>query len=369
MGRCNGGLGSGAEAYWYGSALGACCETSRGTVIEVWHPMRSLALFLLCGAAFAQNTGTITGTVVNLAGEKVANALIQATNVVTKAVYKANSSGNGSYTLAQLPAGVYDLSAALLGFNPYEQRNVTVAAGQNLSLDIHLFEFQLGTLGDGPEFRRDQYTPHATASGPAPRTRDGKPDLTGVWFAQRPVDPGKPEPLPWVEKLYRESLENNSKDAPGARCLTRGITAAGGLFPYEIVQTPARLVMIFEDDIPSHRTVYLDGRGHPKDPNPSWMGHSIGHWEGDTLVVDTVGFNDKTWLDNNGHRHTEMLHVTERLRRPDLGHLEIEFTIEDPGAYAKPWIIKRVADLDPDDEIGEYVCTEGERDAGHMVGK
>jgi hypothetical protein len=331
--------------------------------------MRFLALLLLVGPVIGQNGGTINGTVLDLAGEKVANAPIQITNVATQAVYKATSSDQGSYRLAQLPAGAYDLTVAALGYNPYVQKNVTVAAGQTLRLDIHLFDFQLGTLGDGPEFKKDQLTPHATPSGPTPRTRDGKPDLTGVWFAQRTVDAGKPEPVAWAEKLYQESVANNSKDAPGARCLTRGITAAGALFPYELVQTSARLVMIFEDDIPSHRTVYLDGRGHPKDPNPTWMGHSIGHWEGDTLVVDTVGFNDKTWLDNQGHRHTEMLHVTERLRRPDLGHLEIEFTIEDPGAYAKPWIIKRVADLDPDDEIGEYVCTEGERDAGHLVGK
>src|ERR1700730_15423601 len=330
--------------------------------------MRSLVLFLFAAAAFAQNGGTITGTVFNLQGEKVANAPIQATNVATQAIYKAASSDKGGYALAQLPAGAYDLSVAMLGFNPYAQKNVTVAAGQTMLLDIQLFDFQLGTLGDGPEFRIDQLTPHATPSGPTPRTRDGKPDLTGVWYAQRPVDPGKPEPLPWAEKLYQESVANNNKDAPGAHCLTRGITAAGVLFPYELVQTPARLVMIFEDDVPSHRTVYLDGRGHPKDPNPSWMGHSIGHWEGDTLVVDTVGFNDQTWLDNVGHRHTEMLHVIERFRRPDLGHLEIEFTIEDPGAYAKPWIIKRVADLDPGDDVGEYVC-ENNKDPEHMVGK
>jgi len=329
--------------------------------------MRVFVLFVFAGAAFAQNTGTITGTVLNLAGDKVPNALVQATNIATKAVYKATGSDSGSYTLSQLPAGNYDLSAAVLGFNPYTQKDVTVETGRTLRLDIHLLDFQLGTLGDGPEFRVDQYTPHATPSGPTPRTRGGKPDLTGVWFAQRPVDPGNPEPLPWAEKLYQESVASNSKDSPGAHCLTRGITAAGNLFPYEIVQTPARLVMIFEDDNPSHRTVYLDGRSHPKDPNPSWMGHSIGRWEGDTLVVDTVGFNDKTWLDNLGHRHTEMLHVVERLRRPDLGHLEIEFTIEDPGAYKKPWIIKRIADLDPNDEIGEYVCID--RDAGHLVGK
>ena len=328
-----------------------------------------ILMFSLSTAALGQGAGVITGTVLDLGGDKVANAPIQVTNTVTKAVYKATSSGNGSYTLAELPAGTYELSVSAPGFNPYTQPNIVVASGQAVRLDIHITDYQLGTLGDGREFRIDLITPHATPSGPAPHMPDGKPDFTGVWYAQRTVDPGRPEPLPWADKLLQERAANNSKDAPGAHCLTRGITAAGALFPYELVQTPTRLVMIFEDDIPSHRTVYLDGRQHPKDPNPSWMGHSVGQWEEDTLVVDTVGFNDKSWLDAQGHPHTEKLHVTERLRRPDLGHLEIEFTIEDPGTYAKPWIIKRVADLDPNDEIGEYVCTEGERDVVHMIGK
>jgi hypothetical protein len=141
------------------------------------------------------------------------------------------------------------------------------------------------------------------------------------------------------------------------------------LFPYKLVQTPTLLVMLFEDDIPSHRQVFLDGRGHPKDPNPMWMGHSIGHWEGDTLVIDTVGFDNRSWLDNVGHSHTEMMHVIERFRRTDLGHLEIEFTIDDPGAYAKPWKIMRASELDAGDDIGEYVCNENEKDVKHMVGK
>ncbi len=127
--------------------------------------------------------------------------------------------------------------------------------------------------------------------------------------------------------------------------------------------------MLFEDDIPSHRQVFLDGRAQPKDPNPRWMGYSIGHWEGDTLVVDTVGFDERSWLTAQGHPHTEMMRVTERFRRPDLGHLEIEITIDDPGAYAKPWVIKRVSDLDTSDDIGEYVCAEDEKDVKHMVGK
>jgi hypothetical protein len=328
-----------------------------------------MMLFLCASAALAQRAGTIAGTVLDLAGNTVANAPILATNRSTNAVYRAASSETGRYTLAQLPPGAYELSVAALGFDAYVKSDLIVAAGQTLRFDINLTDYQLGTLGDGREFRIALLSPHATPSGPTPRTSDGKPDLSGVWYAQRPVDPGKPEPLPWAEALLRERAANNSKDAPGARCLPRGVTLAGALFPYKLVQTPSLLVMIFEDDIPSHRQVFLDGRGHPKDPNPTWMGHSVGHWEGDTLVVDTVGFNDKSWLDPQGHPHTEMMRVTERFRRPDLGHLEIEFTIDDPGAYAKPWIIKRISDLDPDDEVGEYVCTENNKDVEHMVGK
>jgi len=327
------------------------------------------ALFI-CSAtlAFAQSAGTITGTVSNLPGEPVANIPVQAVNSSTNAIYKAVSSANGTYTLAQLPSGTYEISIAVQGFNPFSQKNVTLMATQTLRLDIHLMDYQLDTLGDGREFRVDLTSPHPTPPGPTPRTATGKPDFSGVWYAQRPVDPGKPEPLPWVEALLRERAANNSKDAPGAHCLTRGVTAAGALFPYKLIQTPTLLVMLFEDDIPSHRQVFLDGRGHPKDPNPSWMGHSIGRWEGDVLVIDTVGFNDRSWLDPQGHPHTEKMRVTERLRRPDLGHLEIEFTIDDPGAYKEPWTMKRIADLDPGDEVGEYVC-ENNKDPEHMVGK
>ena len=340
--------------------------------------MRLVVIFALTAAAFAQSSGTtsgsasgtITGNVFDLTGGKVKGAPVAATNVATKAVYKASSSDQasdqGSYTLGPLPAGVYNLSVVSPEFSPFTKENVTVTAGQTLRFDIHLVDFQFDTLGDGREFKVDQITPHATPAGPTPRTADGKPDLTGVWYAQRTVDPGKPDMLPWAEKLVEERIATNSKDSPGSHCLTRGVMAAGALFPYETVQTPARLIMIFEDDVPSHRTVYLDGRPHPKEPNPDWMGHSIGHWEGDTLAIDTVGFNDLSWIDNAGHPHTEMMHVTERIRRPDLGHLEIEFTIEDPMTYKKPWIIKRVADLAVGYEIGEYVCSEGEKDTVHM---
>jgi hypothetical protein len=330
--------------------------------------MRFLAWFLCIPAAFAQG-GAITGTVHDVDGVAVANAPIQLTNKTTSQILKTTSSKTGAYTLPQLPPGTYDLSVAPVGFIAYSQQNITVASAQNLRLDVELVDYQFGTLGDGREFRIDLLSPHPTPSGPMPRTSNGKPDLSGVWYAQRPVDPGKPEPLPWVEKLLQERAANNAKDAPGAHCLPRGITNAGALFIYRLVQTPTLLVMLFEDDIPSHRQVFLDGRSHPQDMNPLWMGHSVGHWEGDTLVIDTVGFDDRSWITAQGHPHTDKMHVVERFHRPDLGHLEIEITIDDPGAYSKPWIMKRVSDLDTNDEVGEYVCTENNKDVEHMVGK
>jgi len=319
--------------------------------------------------AWAQGGGTITGTIVDSDGAGVASAQIQATNRNTKAIFKGTSSGNGQYSLTPLPAGLYDVSITAPGFYADSRQNLSVGGKEALHLNVRLLEYQLGTLGDGREFQAQRITPHPTASGPTPRTADGKPDLSGVWYAQRMVDAGKPEPLPWVEALLRERAANNFKESPGAHCLPRGITNAGALFPFKLVQTPKLLVMLFEDDLPSHRQVFLDGRGHPSDPNPSWMGHSIGHWEQDTMVIDTVGFDARSWLDAQGHSHTEMMHVIERIRRRDLGHLEIEFTIDDPGAYAKPWRFTRASELDPDDDVGEYVCTENEKDVEHMVGK
>jgi hypothetical protein len=125
--------------------------------------------------------------------------------------------------------------------------------------------------------------------------------------------------------------------------------------------------MLFEGDLP--RQVFLDGRGHPKELNPAWLGHSVGHWEDDTLVIETVGFNGRSWLDMAGHPHTEKLRVVERYRRPDLGHLELEITIEDSEALERPWVQKRRSNLVLNEEILEFVCNENERDSQHLVGK
>jgi hypothetical protein len=129
------------------------------------------------------------------------------------------------------------------------------------------------------------------------------------------------------------------------------------------------MLMLIEGNIHTYRQIFLDRTTHPKNPEPLWYGDSIGHWEGDTLVVDTVGFNDKFWFDMAGHPHTTQLHVIERYHRRDFGNLDVQVTIDDPGAYAKPWVNNRVSTLETSIDMSEYVCNENNSDVLHIVGK
>lgn len=211
--------------------------------------------------------------------------------------------------------------------------------------------------------------PNLTA--PAPKLPDGKPDLSGIWQANAggydlniATDLKTADVQPWAAALYQQRSENLSKDHPGFRCLPE-IGPAVSLGMYKIVQIPNVVAFLSEGGV--FRQILTDGRPLPVDPNPTWQGYSVGHWEGDTLVVESAGFNDKTWLDFAGHPHTEQLRVTERFHRRDFGHLEIKLTFEDPKAYNKPWTIAVEADLTPDTELLEYVCNENERDVQHFV--
>jgi hypothetical protein len=214
--------------------------------------------------------------------------------------------------------------------------------------------------------------PNLTAS--APRAPDGRPDLSGLWR----IDAGtgydvnivadlKPAEIqPWAQTLYRQRVESFEKDDPVVQCLPRGPRAffSGGLARF--VHTRALLAILFEEL--TYRQVFIDGRALEADPNPSWMGHSVGHWEGDTLVVESTGFNERSWLDDAGHSHTESLRITERLRRRDFGHIDMQVTFADPKAYGRPWTISFVANLVPDTEPLEEVCNETPRDHYHISG-
>ena len=210
-------------------------------------------------------------------------------------------------------------------------------------------------------------------SGPTPRTSEGKPDLSGVWQPTSPKLLGQePEPLPEAEAASKQlGKRGRVTDLGTNACLPGGISLAF-FWDYRIVQTPA-LIVIIDGGFSPPRQIYLDGRGHPHDFNPSWMGHSIGHWEGDTLVVDTAGFNDLGWIPSfssqrpAGFPTTGKLHIAERFRRLDLGRLEVETTYDDPSAFKMPFSTREVRLLAPkDEEVLEYVCTENERDVSHM---
>jgi hypothetical protein len=221
---------------------------------------------------------------------------------------------------------------------------------------------------DTPAARRRDTTPH----GPTPHLADGHVDLSGVWNGGGPIGDleqglAKGETIPLLPSAKAIMDKRQSKDDPEANCLPTGVPRIAP-YPWRIVQTPTHIFFLFEGNIHSFRQIFMDGRKHPADPDPTWYGHSTGSWDGDTLVVDTIGFNDKFWFDFRGHPHTEQLHTIERYTRKDLGTLENKVTIIDPGAYSKPFTLTFTARLRPNEELMEYICQENQQDAQHLIG-
>jgi hypothetical protein len=194
-------------------------------------------------------------------------------------------------------------------------------------------------------------------------------DLSGVWMERQNTiafSPQEPPLLPWAEEKYKKSKPGygpratpDSED-PILNCLPPGVPRIMLIpFPMQIIQIPGEVILLFEYDR-NIRHIHLDRREHPKDLDLTWMGDSIGRWEGNTLVVDTVGLNDKTWLDQVGHPHSDALHVIERLRRTDADTLEDDVTIDDPKAYKKPWTGQQMFKRRPTWHLLEYVCADKE---------
>jgi len=226
-------------------------------------------------------------------------------------------------------------------------------------------------------------------SARAPKRPDGKPDLSGIWRAE-PDPLGKPENVeyeifpryfaniakdlkpedlvlrPPADAKLKERLADLGKNAPEAHCVPVGVPGITTFpIPFKIVQMPRLIIMLFEKDT-TYRQIFMDGRKLPEDPNPSFMGYSVGRWEGDALVVESTGFRDEGWLDRMGHPHSDHLHLTERYRRRDFGHMSIEMTIDDANTYAKPFTYTQPAVLLPDTDLLEYFCTDNEKDVRHF---
>ncbi|HJT89331.1 MAG TPA: hypothetical protein VJ732_15795 [Bryobacteraceae bacterium] len=215
-------------------------------------------------------------------------------------------------------------------------------------------------------------------TAPAPHAPGGKTDLSGIWIPSgmtffgnlaAGLQPGDVLPLPWAAALQQQRETRNHQDDPLARCLPQGVPRinTNGMFPFKIIQTPKEVVILYEE-MNLFRQVFMDGRKLEPNPNPTWLGYSTGKWDGDTLVVETTGFNGKIWLDTGkGHPASDALHVTERFQRPNFGSLEIRATIDDPKTYQKPWTTQPMKfRLILNTEILEYVCNENEKDLRHF---
>ena len=250
------------------------------------------------------------------------------------------------------------------------------AIGGAATLAALLFTFQVAraqSVAANPAPASDK-----AAVQPTPRLADGKVDLggKGVWapilvldwadkkYVEEKIDvPFTPAGL----ELYKERQANHSKDDPEGYCLPAGVPRYTGTpYPFQLIQLPDRVVILYEGASHMYRVVLLTDK-HSADPNPDWLGESIGHYEGnDTLVVDTIGFNGRTWLDYVGHPASDQLHVVERFTRPNLMNLHYEATIEDPKSYTKPWTTRFNVKWKPGWEIQEYVCLENNKDLLHM---
>jgi hypothetical protein len=328
-----------------------------------------VCLLSLAGAICGQRTsGSLSGVVSDVHGV-LPDAPIQVKSKATGALVRTVSKEGGRYSFANLPAGSYEFTIFMrcCAYFPFRQE-VTVAGGRSTQFDAHLSETINGTtLGDDPARTVDAMLKRAKIpSKPVPRL-GGKPDLSGLW-----LDMGDPYPedfqlLPWADAVLKQRNADLGKDAPHNHCLPSSLPLPGASTPFlgKIVQTPGLIVLLFED-VGGFRQIFLDGRAHPADVNPTWFGHSVGKWEGDTLVVDTVGFNDRSWLPRN-LPHTEMLRVTERYRRVDYGHMEVNVTFDDPGALVKPMHMNIHWSLAPQEELLEFICENNKPE--HMVGK
>jgi hypothetical protein len=299
----------------------------------------------------------IHGTLSSARGP-LADAEVRVKSADTEEVVVTTTSATGEYSVAVRP-GTYEVFAAPAGYIAFARRQVVVQSGESVRVSAVLAD-NANAATPGEIFFLFAREGRQPPSGPAPRTSDGRPDLSGVWLPGADLEPEVPHYQPWAEALAKERAGRVGDD-PRAQCLPTGVVRQNALDLAKFVQTPGLLIMLVEGSAPGVRQVFLDGRGHPADVHPTWLGHSVGTWEGDTLVVDTIGFNDKGWLDISGRPQTERLHVIERYRRRDLGHLDLEITVDDPGAYTRPWKVRRVLELASGEEIQEYICNENNK--------
>ena len=318
----------------------------------------SICAFWAAQTSVAQSpTSSLAGVVTDPTGAPFAYVPIRVVNEATSTDARTFSSESGRYEILNLPAGTYVVSITppCCSFVRYSNDDVVLAAGAPYDLDIQIQE-TLIALGDDPgtiaaEMLNRQVIPDL----PVPRTAEGRPDFSGVWLMGSDPFPEPAQALASAETISQERIANGLRDHPHTRCLPSSPPVGGAATPFisKYVQK-SDLLLILSEDVPGFRQIFLDGRDQPANPNPSWMGHSIGRWEGETLVVDTIGFNDRGWTGT--YPRTEMLHMEERYTRTEYGQMQLQVTFDDPGVFVEPLVENLQFDLAPQEELIEYVC-------------
>ena len=331
-----------------------------------------VCMLMACAAALAQETASVSGSLQDPNGNPVigTEGAVHMVNTATQKDFTTPISSKGDFTLSSLPAGTYDLTVPMVCcmYATYSQKGVALQAGQALKMELHLpWNVNLGTVGDDMvRMQNDMRAKAKNTEGPAPRMPNGRVDFSGVWAQVTQPQPPNPFPLkPWAadiqKKIQERARANSTILNPAAFCLPTSALQITVMGHFKLIQTPTVLVHLSEFNTPGYRQIFMDGRGHPKDFNTTWQGHSIGSWDGDTLVVDSTGFNEIT---GGLGVHSEKVHVVERFQRPDLGHLQVEITADDEEAWTGPWKRTVRATLVPQEEILEYICAENNKPNG-----
>jgi hypothetical protein len=308
--------------------------------------------------------GTVTGSsAVGAVKSQLAGATIRARDTKTNSTAEGHSGADGAYQV-KLKPGTYDIFISAAGHLTFSKRAFAITEPSTKLDAVLTASLNEGTPGELTYLHLGDE--HPVTKGPTPMTREGHPDLSGVWFPGLDLEPEEVPFLPWAAEYNRTHTTGND---PRGQCLPTGVARGQQSDLAKFVQTPQLLVMLVEGSPPGFRQIFLDGRKVPANLEPAWMGYSIGHWEGKgpqaALVVETTGFNDRAWIDFNRTPQTEKLKVTERFQRLDRGRLDLLITIDDPGAYSRPWHLHRILRLAPNEEIQEYICNEN-NDASHL---
>ncbi|MFL2840865.1 MAG: carboxypeptidase-like regulatory domain-containing protein [Pseudohongiellaceae bacterium] len=324
-------------------------------------------LFSVVGSHFSysqNNLGSISGNLINPNGAIITglSTPVFMTHAESGETFQSDVSLEGQYEVSGLLAGFYDLvfPSSCCMYRTYAQESVEIPQGQAIRLDLNLgWHINLGTIGDDPGMlAEDMINQSGDLSGLTPRMPDGKPDFSGFWY-NRPDTRGfgaNPPPLQEWAAAIQEQLNALGQQNSASYCLPQSAVPISLIFPYKIIHTDDLVVQLSEFVTPAYRQIFLDGRDIPDIWNPSWYGHSVGRWEGDTLIVESTGFNEIT---PGFGVHTEALKITERYTRPQNDILLLEIIAEDSEAYTEPYVQNFEARLVEGQEILEFVCAEG----------